>query len=170
MGERQRGSCSFFLACMVSYVNGPLETQTNPYQGICYLMFSTFPGNFFFSFLGVYMFFVNGSRLAFFQKTYGFKVGVGGLTYLGLGVGFLLSTLFGAKAADWIYTCVSNYLFQSVTGVSMWPLWSSQTRTEARVNLRCVYRPCSSARSLCPLVCCTCNHTHSRLITIDRSI
>lgn len=55
--------------------------------GIYYLMFSTFA--------------------AFFGQTYHFNAGVGGLTYLGLGVGLLLATIFGAKSADGIYKYVS---------------------------------------------------------------
>ncbi|KAG2008230.1 multidrug transporter [Coprinopsis cinerea AmutBmut pab1-1] len=51
--------------------------------GIFYLMFATFA--------------------EFFATTYGFKAGVGGLAYLGLGVGFMSATIFGAKFADTIY-------------------------------------------------------------------
>lgn len=43
----------------------------------------------------------------FFQSTYGFSPGVGGLAYLGLGVGFLLSTFSSVKFADGIYKYVS---------------------------------------------------------------
>jgi predicted MFS family arabinose efflux permease len=46
---------------------------------------------------------------AFFKKTYGFAPSVGGLAYLGLGVGFFLATIFGAKFADQIYKNVSFY-------------------------------------------------------------
>ncbi|KAG5650905.1 hypothetical protein H0H81_010579, partial [Sphagnurus paluster] len=48
--------------------------------GIYYLMFATFAN--------------------FFHKTYGFGPGIGGLAYLGLGIGFFLATIFGAKTAD----------------------------------------------------------------------
>ncbi|KAF9051365.1 multidrug resistance protein 4 [Panaeolus papilionaceus] len=51
--------------------------------GIYYLMFSTFA--------------------AFFKNTYGFTPGIGGLTYLGLGVGFIISTVIGAKFSDGVY-------------------------------------------------------------------
>jgi multidrug resistance protein len=51
--------------------------------GIYYLMFSTFA--------------------ELFSTTYGFKPGTVGLTYVGVGVGFLLASLFGAKTADQIY-------------------------------------------------------------------
>ncbi|KAF6764235.1 multidrug resistance protein 4 [Ephemerocybe angulata] len=51
--------------------------------GIFYLMFATFA--------------------QFFASTYGFKAGVGGLAYLGLGVGFLIATITGAKLGDAIY-------------------------------------------------------------------
>ncbi|KAJ2914534.1 hypothetical protein MD484_g5878, partial [Candolleomyces efflorescens] len=55
--------------------------------GIFYLMFATFA--------------------QFFAETYGFKAGVGGLAYLGLGIGFLLATICGAKFADAIYQTLS---------------------------------------------------------------
>ncbi|KAK7060904.1 hypothetical protein VNI00_000637 [Paramarasmius palmivorus] len=61
--------------------------------GIYYLMFTTFAD--------------------LFSRVYGFKPGVGGLVYLGLGVGFLLSTAFGAKTANTIY----NRLAQKNGGV-----------------------------------------------------
>ncbi|KIK56610.1 hypothetical protein GYMLUDRAFT_75996 [Collybiopsis luxurians FD-317 M1] len=51
--------------------------------GIYYLMFTTFPD--------------------LFSTVYGFNTGVGGLVYLGLGIGFLVATLFGARTADQIY-------------------------------------------------------------------
>jgi len=47
------------------------------------------------------------ANLAFFSETYGFKPGVGGLAYLGLGLGFALATVFGAKFADQVYKYVS---------------------------------------------------------------
>ncbi|KIM47070.1 hypothetical protein M413DRAFT_268955 [Hebeloma cylindrosporum] len=62
--------------------------------GIFYLMFATFA--------------------AFFKTTYGFAPGVGGLAYLGLGVGFFLATIFGAKFADQLY----KHLGQKNGGVS----------------------------------------------------
>ncbi|KAK7466360.1 hypothetical protein VKT23_005087 [Stygiomarasmius scandens] len=51
--------------------------------GIYYLMFATFAD--------------------LFHDVYGFGTGNGGLVYLGLGVGFLVSTYFGASTADSIY-------------------------------------------------------------------
>ncbi|KAG2118857.1 multidrug resistance protein 4 [Suillus discolor] len=51
--------------------------------GIYYLMFSTFPD--------------------LFSKVYHFSTGMGGLTYLGTGVGFLAATLFGARVSGKIY-------------------------------------------------------------------
>jgi hypothetical protein len=50
----------------------------------------------------------------FFQSTYGFSPGVGGLVYLGLGVGFFLSSFSTAKFADRIYKYVSLDLPHSV--------------------------------------------------------
>ncbi|KIJ70225.1 hypothetical protein HYDPIDRAFT_104912 [Hydnomerulius pinastri MD-312] len=51
--------------------------------GIYYLMFATFPD--------------------LFSEVYHFNVGIGGLAYIGLGLGFLLATVFGAKISDKIY-------------------------------------------------------------------
>lgn len=51
--------------------------------GIYYLMFATFPN--------------------LFAEVYHFSIGMGGLTYLGLGVGFISATIFGAKISDKIY-------------------------------------------------------------------
>ncbi|KAF8623729.1 hypothetical protein AX15_006231 [Amanita polypyramis BW_CC] len=45
---------------------------------------------------------------AFFQKTYSFEVGTGGLAYLGLGTGFLLATIFSAKAASGVYKYLAD--------------------------------------------------------------
>lgn len=42
----------------------------------------------------------------FFQTTYGFGPGIGGLAYTGLGLGFVLATIFGAKWADQVYKYV----------------------------------------------------------------
>ncbi|KAF8068731.1 multidrug resistance protein 4 [Lyophyllum atratum] len=56
--------------------------------GIYYLMFVTFS--------------------SFFAKTYGFGPGVGGLAYLGLGVGFLLATFAGAKFSDLSYRYLAD--------------------------------------------------------------
>lgn len=52
--------------------------------GIYYLMFTTFP--------------------EFFAETYGFQPGIGGLVYLGLGIGFFSATIFGAKFGSMSYT------------------------------------------------------------------
>ncbi|KAH8916555.1 multidrug resistance protein 4 [Atractiella rhizophila] len=56
--------------------------------GVYYLMFTTFA--------------------SFFAETYGFKAGVGGLTYLGLGVGFFSAAIFGSKTADQIYNKLAS--------------------------------------------------------------
>ncbi|KAG6868528.1 hypothetical protein C0993_001416 [Termitomyces sp. T159_Od127] len=57
--------------------------------GIYYLMFTTFPTD-------------------VFHDTYGFGPGIGGLAYIGLGVGFFLATLFGAKTADQVYKYLAD--------------------------------------------------------------
>ncbi|KAJ7068800.1 major facilitator superfamily domain-containing protein [Mycena amicta] len=51
--------------------------------GIYYLMFTTFS--------------------TLFSEVYGFNTGTGGLTYLGLGVGFMLATIFSAKWGNDVY-------------------------------------------------------------------
>jgi multidrug resistance protein len=55
--------------------------------GIYYLMFATFA--------------------RFFNETYGFGPGLSGLTYLGLGVGFIMATFFGARFADQMYATLA---------------------------------------------------------------
>ncbi len=52
----------------------------------------------------------------FFKEAYGFGPGIGGLVYLGLGGGFILATLFGARFADQVYhyvrrrnACIYNF-------------------------------------------------------------
>ncbi|KAF9009997.1 major facilitator superfamily domain-containing protein [Cyathus striatus] len=62
--------------------------------GIFYLMFTTFA--------------------EFFSTTYHFRPGVGGLAYLGLGIGFFAATIFGAKVADKVY----QHLVRKNNGVS----------------------------------------------------
>ena len=42
------------------------------------------------------------------HSTYGFSTGIGGLAYIGLGVGFLISALFGAKFGDAAYRHLSK--------------------------------------------------------------
>ncbi|KAG2042964.1 multidrug resistance protein 4 [Suillus americanus] len=56
----------------------------NHVPGIYYLMFATFPN--------------------LFSNVYHFSTGMGGLTYLGIGVGFLTASLFGARVSSKIYT------------------------------------------------------------------
>ncbi|KAE9404187.1 multidrug resistance protein 4 [Gymnopus androsaceus JB14] len=51
--------------------------------GNYYVMFTTFP--------------------TLFADVYGFNTGTGGLVYLGLGVGFIAATIFGARTAEQIY-------------------------------------------------------------------
>lgn len=75
--------------------------------GIFYLMFATFAGES--GFLDSLLTPSYSFNEAFFKKTYGFAPGVGGVAYLGLGVGFFLATIFGAKFADQIYKHVSLY-------------------------------------------------------------
>lgn len=46
--------------------------------------------------------------LDLFNGTYGFRPGVGGLAYLGMGVGFVTAMIFAARVADWIYKTVRS--------------------------------------------------------------
>jgi hypothetical protein len=57
--------------------------------------------------INLYVLFTVSSPAGFFSDTYGFGPGVGGLAYLGLGVGFATATIFGAKFADQVYQYVS---------------------------------------------------------------
>jgi len=77
------------------------------FPGIFYLILATFAGES--SFLDSILTPPYSFNEAFFKKTYGFAPGVGGLAYLGLGVGFFLATIFGAKFADQIYKHVRLY-------------------------------------------------------------
>jgi hypothetical protein len=73
--------------------------------GIYYLMFATFPGK-----LNSCPFCVLHTNLCIvdlFRTVYGFSPGEGGLAYIGLGIGFILATIFGAKFADAVYQNVS---------------------------------------------------------------
>ncbi|KAG6916740.1 hypothetical protein DXG01_005560 [Tephrocybe rancida] len=44
----------------------------------------------------------------FFHTAYGFGPGIGGLAYIGLGLGFILATIFGAKTADQVYKYLAD--------------------------------------------------------------
>ncbi|KAG1860060.1 multidrug resistance protein 4 [Suillus subluteus] len=55
--------------------------------GIYYLMFATFP--------------------TLFSEVYHFSIGIGGLAYIGLGVGFISAAIFGAKLSNKIYSHLS---------------------------------------------------------------
>jgi len=48
----------------------------------------------------------NSALVEFFSSTYGFTPGVGGLAYLGLGIGFILAVILGAKFSDQLYKYV----------------------------------------------------------------
>ena len=43
-----------------------------------------------------------------FADTYHFSTGIGGLAYIGMGVGFVFGVVFGSKTADRIYKRVSK--------------------------------------------------------------
>ena len=69
-------------------------------------MFATFPGRRF-----VLIIHESNADVRFkdlFTNTYGFSIGVSGLCYIGLGLGFFLATIFGASFADRVYLNVRN--------------------------------------------------------------
>ncbi|KAF8234590.1 MFS general substrate transporter [Tricholoma matsutake] len=74
--------------CFILSIYMALRKLRKDCAGIYYLMFCTF-GN-------------------FFSTTYGFNAGIGGLAYLGLGIGFFTATVFGAQWADQIYTYLAD--------------------------------------------------------------
>ncbi|TFY57136.1 hypothetical protein EVJ58_g7205 [Rhodofomes roseus] len=72
-----------FILLTRSYVCFLLSLYMALMYGIYYLMFTTFPD--------------------LFTEVYGFSVGVSGLAYIGLGLGFMSATVVGASVADTIY-------------------------------------------------------------------
>lgn len=69
--------------------------------GIYYLMFATFSGTCGPTFFCVL--FLTSASTELFSHTYGFGVGTAGLAYLGLGVGFVTSSIFSARFSDKVY-------------------------------------------------------------------
>ena len=53
-----------------------------------------------------------------FTGIYGFSIGTGGLAYIGLGVGFVVATLFGAWVSDGIYASVRPSSFDLLFPIS----------------------------------------------------
>ena len=45
-------------------------------------------------------------------NTYGFGVGLAGLAYIGLGLGFVAATIFGVKVGDVVYHRVRSPFFR----------------------------------------------------------
>ena len=86
-----------------------LSTWYISMYGIYYLMFATFPGKSPCSIqkdrtkMTVY--------IDLFSNVYHFSAGVSGLCYIGLGLGFLSATIFGASFADRVYLTVSNNVY-----------------------------------------------------------
>ncbi|KZT12824.1 multidrug resistance protein 4 [Laetiporus sulphureus 93-53] len=72
-----------FILLTRSYVCFLLSLYMALMYGIYYLMFTTFPD--------------------LFTNVYGFNTGVSGLAYIGLGLGFISSTIIGASVADTVY-------------------------------------------------------------------
>ncbi|KAJ3554503.1 hypothetical protein NM688_g3076 [Phlebia brevispora] len=77
-----------FILLTQSFVCFVLSLYMAFMYGIYYLMFTTFP--------------------SLFSDVYGFSPGIAGLCYIGLGLGFLLATFFGASFADKIYHTLSE--------------------------------------------------------------
>ena len=78
--------------------------------GIYYLMFATFAGKLPSSLRRAEISRSESSlsTIDVFSTIYGFKTGPGGLAYIGLGVGFIAASFFGAKTAAEMYKYVSN--------------------------------------------------------------
>lgn len=68
--------------------------------GIYYLMFTTFPGKPL-NILPSVLWLMLSSDL--FTGIYHFSIGISGLAYIGLGLGFVSATVVGASVADSIY-------------------------------------------------------------------
>lgn len=92
----------------------------------------------------------------FFSKTYGFNAGIGGLAYIGLGVGFFMSTAFCARFADQNY----NHVRRSLPPGSLTSIYyqctlnSSRKRMAELASQKCGYLHSSLGHSLYPSVCC----------------
>jgi len=54
---------------------------------------------------------INTLRPALFSEIYHFNTGIGGLAYIGIGLGFLSATIFGAKLSDKLYLYVCHNCF-----------------------------------------------------------
>lgn len=79
-----------FVLLFRSFVCFILSLYMGLMYGYYYLMFATFP--------------------TLFKETYGFSTGISGLAYLGPGIGFVFSTLYGAYVGDGLYKrlCARN--------------------------------------------------------------
>lgn len=73
-----------------------------------------------------------------FSTDYGFSTGAGGLAYLGLGVGFLIASLFGAKFGSEIYRRVSVAVTRSNPFLIIFS--SLPKRMEELENQRCAFQ------------------------------
>lgn len=69
-------------------------------------MFATFAGTSLFPSFSV-LHLIHVILTDIFSEKYHFSTGIGGLAYLGMGVGFLVATLFGVQFADRVYKHVS---------------------------------------------------------------
>ena len=89
-----------------------------------------------------------------FTGIYGFSVGIGGLAYIGLGVGFMSATIFGAYFADRVYAsvCALSAVAKPVSLTE--PHLSWQQKTGARASPSTAFRrsclaPCSYRSASC---------------------
>ncbi|KAF5359949.1 hypothetical protein D9757_012234 [Collybiopsis confluens] len=85
--------------------------------GIYYIMFTTFPD--------------------LFGEVYGFSIGISGLTYIGIGLGFTAATIVGARGGNWVYQTVWD-LFSNMHLSTNRP--SSLREMAARERRRCAFR------------------------------
>lgn len=76
-----------------------------------------------------------------FSTDYGFNTGAGGLAYLGLGVGFILASLFGAKFGSEMYGRV-GVAFTPSPNIYLCLLPSLPKKTEELGSQRCVFQHC----------------------------
>jgi predicted MFS family arabinose efflux permease len=79
----------------------------------------------------------NDFRSDLFANVYHFSIGIGGLTYIGVGFGFVVATVFGAKLSDKIYIYVCLPCTLNVSAQSLISIFSLLQKMEGGVNQRC---------------------------------
>lgn len=81
---------------------------------------------------------INNFYIDLFANVYHFSIGIGGLTYIGVGFGFVVATVFGAKLSDkiYIYVCLPSTL--NVSAQLLASIFSLLQKMEGGVDQRCV--------------------------------